>query len=324
MFFSLRSLDVEYLDNKVFVLGIDGFDWNLLQSFIQQDQLPTFKKLLNDGVGGELTTTIPPITGSAWASLVTGKNPGKHGVFDFFYRQENTYDMTPINSSNRMGKSIWDILSKRRKKVVVVNIPGTYPPQKVSGIMITGKLTPSEKEVFTYPPSLSSELRRKGYIIHMTEVYSESNGDTFLRDVYHTLEKRTKIALDLIKSHDWDFFIANFDCVDEVQHWFWQYMDSRKNRLNSQKVRKYEKAILQIYKKMDKILEEFLMNLDEETTIMVVSDHGFGPQYGLIHLNNWLMDIGLVRLKKDLSSRIKFWLFKHGLSPQTLYNFVAM
>jgi len=319
----MRQLDVKYAGKKVFVLGIDGFDWNLLKSYIQQDQLPTFKKLLDEGVGGELTTTIPPITGSAWSSLVTGKNPGKHGIFDFFHRKGGTYDMTPINSSDRCEKSIWDILSKKRKKMVVMNIPGTYPPKKVSGVMVTGKLTPSEKNIFTYPPSLSSRLRIKNYIIHIKEVYSDRNEEDFLKDVYYTLEKRVEVALNLLNSYEWDFFIVNFDCVDEVQHWFWQYMDSRRNGLNSQKVRKYKKAILQIHQKMDQVLKEFLRNLDEKTTVMIVSDHGFGPQYGLIHLNNWLMDHGLLMLKKNLSSKVKFWLFRHGFSPQTLYNLLT-
>lgn len=316
-------LDVKDVGNKVFVLGIDGFDWKLLRSYIEERHLPRFKRLLNEAVGGGLTSTIPPITGSAWASLVTGKNPGKHGIFDFFYRQDGTYDMTPVNSSNRCEKAIWDILSKKCKRVVVVNIPGTYPPQKVRGVMVTGKLTPSEKNVFTYPPSLSSKLREKNYIIHMREVYSEGNGDFFLRDVYRTIERRMEITLNLLNSYDWDFFMVNFDGVDEVQHWFWQYMDSRKNSLNYQRVRRYEKAILQIYQEMDKVLGRFLRNLDERTTVLIVSDHGFGPQYGLVHLNNWLMDLGLLRLKKNLSSRVKFWLFRHGFSPQTLYNLVT-
>ncbi|RLI46364.1 hypothetical protein DRO69_03290, partial [Candidatus Bathyarchaeota archaeon] len=151
----------------------------------------------------------------------------------------------------------------------------------------------------------------------------EGNEDNFLRDLYHTAEKRTEITLDLLKNYEWDFFIVNYDCVDEVQHWFWHYMDSRKNNLNYQKVKKHEKAILKIYQKMDEILKKFLRNLDEKTAVMIVSDHGFGPQYGLIHLNNWLMNLGLLKLKKNLSTKVKFWLFKHGFSPQSLYNLVT-
>ena len=135
----------------MFVLGIDGFDYKLLKSYTQQGQLPTFKKLLNEGTSGELTSTIPPITGSAWSSLVTGKNPGKHGIFDFFHRQKDTYDMTPINSSDRCERGIWDILSEKDRKIIVVNIPVTYPPQKVKGIMVTGKLTPVSYTHLTLP-----------------------------------------------------------------------------------------------------------------------------------------------------------------------------
>jgi len=320
---SLRFLDVKNVGNKVFVLGIDGFDWKLLRSYIKQGHLPTFKKLLNEGAGGRLTSTIPPITACAWTSLVTGKNPGKHGIFDFFHRQKDTYNMIPINSSNWCEKSIWEIMSEENKKVVVINVPMTYPPQKVRGIMITGKLTPSEKSVFTYPSSFSSELRREGYRIEPEEVYSKNNENDFLMDVYRTLEKQTEVTLKFLKNYEWDFFMVNFDYVDEIQHFFWHYTDSRKHSSNSQKVRKCEKAILQIHQKMDEVLKEFLENLDEKTTVIVVSDHGFGPHYGLIHLNNWLIDLGLLKFKENLSSKIKFWLFKHGFSPQDIYNMLS-
>jgi predicted AlkP superfamily phosphohydrolase/phosphomutase len=303
--------------NRVFLFGIDALDWPLLNNYVSQGLLPNFEKLIKSGVGSCLTSTMPPITGSAWSSMVTGKNPGKHGIFDFFYRKKDSYNMVPINSSDRHGKALWDILSEYRKKVIIVNVPGTFPPNKVNGILISGKLTPSEQHVFTYPPQLSETLRKRGYIIHMREIYSEGNKDAFLKDVFYTVDVRSETMLNLMKEYDWDFFMINFDGVDEVEHWYWDKMDDRRTG------NEYRDAIQRIYQKMDSILEKIIATLDEETTILVASDHGAGPQYGLIHLNQLLLKQGFIKIKDDVVSRLKLWMFTHGFCPHFAYNLIT-
>jgi len=151
----------------------------------------------------------------------------------------------------------------------------------------------------------------------MKEIYSEGNKDAFLKDVFHTVDVRSETMLNLMKEHDWDFFMINFDGVDEVEHWYWDKMDGR--RASDE----YKDAIQRIYQKMDSILEKIMTTLDKETTILVSSDHGAGPQHGLIHLNQLLLRQGFIKIKGDVVSRIKLWMFKHGFCPNFVYNLIT-
>ncbi len=115
------------LKRKVFVLGLDGASPDVINSLIDNGRLPSFKLLKDGGVFGKLRTTIPPITGSAWSSFMTGKNPGKHGIFDFTYRKEGKYELSPINARMREGEAFWSIATEAERKVCIFNVPVTYP-----------------------------------------------------------------------------------------------------------------------------------------------------------------------------------------------------
>ncbi len=112
---------------------------------------PHLSCLKDGGVFGKLRTTIPPITGSAWSSFMTGKNPGKHGIFDFTYRKEGKYELSPINARMREGEAFWSIATEAERKVCIFNVPVTYPPDPVNGIMVSGMLTPSSRAIIPIP-----------------------------------------------------------------------------------------------------------------------------------------------------------------------------
>src|SRR4030042_920415 len=179
---------------KVFILGLDGAGREIIDSLIGLGKLPAFRKLKEGGVMGRLRTTIPPITGSAWSSFMTGKNPGKHGIFDFIHRKEGTYQLSPINARLREGRPFWSWASDAGKKICVFNVPVTYPPEKLNGMMVTGMLTPSNKTDYTFPLSLAKELDRvtQGYRIHITESYSKGGEERFLKHLEEMTEKRKK------------------------------------------------------------------------------------------------------------------------------------
>jgi predicted AlkP superfamily phosphohydrolase/phosphomutase len=144
--------------NKVYVLGIDGGSFALLDRWLQEGELPHLQAIMANGVSGELESSLPPVTAPAWTSFMTGKNPDKHGVYDFMLPAEQSYAYYPINAYSRRGKALWEIISEVGRRVAVLNVPTTYPPRPVNGVLISDFLTPSGKRDFTYPQSLLEEL----------------------------------------------------------------------------------------------------------------------------------------------------------------------
>ncbi|RLA92653.1 MAG: hypothetical protein DRG25_05965 [Deltaproteobacteria bacterium] len=146
---------------KVLVLCIDGATFRLLNPFIAEGYLPTIKKLKEEGTSGTLFSSIPPMTAPAWSNMITGKNPGKHRIGEFLIKKPGTYEEVVINSTFRDSEAVWDILGENGIKVGVLNIPTTYPPTKVNGVMICGFLSPTRKRDFVYPPGLLDEIEKK-------------------------------------------------------------------------------------------------------------------------------------------------------------------
>jgi len=307
---------------KVFILGLDGASPEIIELLIDQGKLPTFKKLKEEGVMGRLRTTIPPITGSAWSSFMTGKNPGKHGIFDFIRRREGTYYLMPINAEFREGRSFWSWASDAGRRVCIFNVPITYPPEKVNGVMVSGMLTPSNKTDYTYPPYVAGELDQVtgGYQIHIKESYSKGGEERFLAHLYEVTGKRIKAMEYLFKLEDWDLFIAIFQGIDVLQHELWHCWDPNHFRHDPSQ-EKYLEAIPECYQKMDAVLKRILEDwINPERTLIVMSDHGAGRLQKLLYINNYLMEKGFLKLKKGIRTSIKNILFRSGLVPMTFYH----
>jgi len=143
---------------KVVLIGVDGATPDLIDKWVNEGKLPNFQKLRENGTWGKLKSTTPPFSAPAWTSIVTGCNPGKHGIYGF----ESTGTLEPhlINSRHRKVPAIWSFLTSIGMKSIVVNVPGTYPPEKINGAMITGLLTPSRDSNFTYPKDIKERLTK--------------------------------------------------------------------------------------------------------------------------------------------------------------------
>ena len=310
------------MGKKVFILGLDGASPDIIGSLIQEGRLPSFKAMMDGGVSGKLRTTIPPITGSAWSSFMTGKNPGKHGIFDFTYRKDGTYELSPISARMREGKSFWSIASEVGKKVCVFNVPVTYPPDAVNGVMVSGMLTPSSRDDYTHPKSVASELDRVTgkYQIHITESYSENREERFLKHLYEVTLKQKKSMDFLLEREEWDLFVAVFQGIDVLQHELWHTYD-RQHFRHGQHEEQYIDTIPKFYEFMDRVLGEVMNWCDKHgSTLIVMSDHGAGPLRKLLYVNNFLIKKGFLRLKRGATTRFKYLLFRLGMAPMTFYH----
>jgi predicted AlkP superfamily phosphohydrolase/phosphomutase len=288
---------------KLFIAGIDGATFTIIEPLLKKGELPTFKKIMAQGVHGTLTSTQPPQSSVAWPSFMTGVNPGKHGVFAFWDRPHGTFYRPLISSKSIRARTIWEILNGHGLRSIVLNHPITYPPYRIDGCMIGGLLTPSEESIFTYPPSLHTELIAEigDYRIdyELLELIKDRSPVAILKHLYYMLEKRKEAALYLMKHHPWDVFCVVFTITDRIQHFFWKWIDSTGQPSTDPLREKYSRVIFQCYKRIDGILEELLHRLPKETTVCLMSDHGFGSKVKNVHLNQWLRESGFLDIKKD-------------------------
>ena len=264
---------------RVLVIGIDSSPLSLLSPWVEGGQLPAFGKILKSGSYGDLYSRIP-VTPVAWSTIYTGKNPGKHGIIGFRNHKPGTYDEVSVNSTIRDGLDVWEIAGAQGKKVVVVNAPLTYPPKPVNGYLVCGFMAPGTEHEFTYPESLGREIKEAvpGYRIGTAPSYLKG---LYLKELNKTVEMVGDAAVMLLKKVDWDLAFVVFKETDEVQHSFFDRPD----------------AMLGLYQRVDRFAREFMELAGEDTTVLVVSDHGGEPVYKRFNVAEYLRREGLMKLK---------------------------
>lgn len=278
---------------------------NLIHPWVKEGRLPGFNRLIGEGTSGDLLSSIPPVTAPAWTSFMTGKNPGKHNLFDFVEHMNGSYEISYTNSSSRCSDTIWRILSDSGKKVGVINIPMTFPPEDINGFFISGLDTPDENSDFVYPREIRKKLEEIfGKIMldirHLSHMDSDRVRDKVIEELEALEEQRKNISLYLLKNYDVDVFMIVFNATDQVQHHFWHYMDKSHPLHDPEGHRKYGEAIYKIYKKIDKNMLDIFEALGNDVVYIVMSDHGAGPVGSVqVFLNNYLQQIGVLKYKTD-------------------------
>ena len=285
--------------HRVLVIGLDGATLELIEPWARAGHLPNFARLLEEGSSGQLMSTIPPVSPAAWSSFMTGKNPGKHGVFDFTVRDFGTYGIKVALRPTE--PTVWGLLSALGKRVCVVNVPQCYPPEPVNGYMVTGLGTPSQR-VFTYPDELTQTLRQEGYPLAVAATLRRDGPAAFEQGVHHVAERVTDTAVKLMDEMDWDFSMVVLRLTDEIPHYFWHWMVPH-HPAHCSSDALHSEAVLRCYQKADELVGKLLAKaVDGRTTCLIMSDHGFGPLHKDVYLNEWLRQQGLLQLRARPSS----------------------
>lgn len=310
------------MQRRVLVIGLDGATLQLILPWVSQGKLPNFQRLMKEGSCGVLQSTIRPASPQAWSSFITGKNPGKHGIFGFFEKVKNSYRITFINARCRAGDSLWQILSRNGLRIAVMNVPITYPPEKVNGIFISGMDTPGVESQFTYPPDLYDEIRKNvGEYIFEAGMWGYITGGRYpeaLARLDYVIEQQFKTAKYLYEKEKWDFFMMVFTAPDRVQHNFWKYMDPTHPLYSEEDNRKYGNAIEKVYIALDEKIGKFLEVIDDNTAVMLMSDHGMGKNTDKVFfLNRFLETKGILKFK-DISQKPIISMMKKFIFVDTL------
>ncbi|UCD70666.1 MAG: alkaline phosphatase family protein [Syntrophobacterales bacterium] len=282
---------------KVLILGLDCAPPELVFDRWAGD-LKNLGSLMEKGIYGELESTIPPITVPAWTSMMTGKSPGTLGFYGFRNRANYSYDgMLFANSLYVKEDTVWDVLSRERKRSVVIGVPQTYPPKPLNGCLITSFLTPDTTCQYTYPPELRGEVEALvgEYLIDVDNFRTDEK-DHLLRQIYEMTERRFRVAKHLMTTQRWDFFIVVEIGLDRIHHGFWKFFD--KGHRKYQPGSKYEGVIKDYYLYLDQQVGEILSMAGKDTAIIAVSDHGAKRMEGGICINEWLMEKGYLILEE--------------------------
>jgi predicted AlkP superfamily phosphohydrolase/phosphomutase len=298
--------------SPIVVVGLDSASFDVIGPWLEAGKLPNLQELIEEGVSGKLRSTIHPMSGPAWASFMTGKNPGKHGIFDWTRHVDGNYEASLIDSTSLQSKTLWQIANEAGFTAGVVNVPVTYPPHAVDGYLVSGLLTPSTKLDFTSPPQLADEVHRAadGYVIHGQEWYVEGKEAACIENSLATLNKRGRAVVHLLRVHPCDLNVFVFTETDSIQHRFWKYMDPSFPGYK-QEYAQHADAVLHVFREADRVLGQILAHLPEDAAVIVMSDHGAGPLHKLVFINRWLMHLGLLKLKDRPATHLKRWLIKH-------------
>jgi predicted AlkP superfamily phosphohydrolase/phosphomutase len=269
---------------KVLIIGLDGATFEVIKPLASCGKLPTFKFLLENGAHGILKSTIPFLTIPAWPSFYTGKNPGKHGVFDFLTVHNFDPKERRVRSAKDIkSKSLWKILSENKKKSLVFNVPLTYPPEEINGILVGGMLSVIDKN-FAYPEKINEILKNQNYKIDFdVSEFVEKEEPEAVSDLINLEEKRFNIWKTFYTARTWDFSMIVFQSSDVVCHNLWPKQN----------------YVLKIYQHLDSILLRMLDLIDNETTLLLMSDHGFSGKEKTVNILAWLANEGYLVYKKS-------------------------
>ena len=300
---------------RTVLFGVDGLTFRVLHPLMERGDLPNFHKLKESGCEAILESKYPPVTPAAWTSISTGMKPATHGVYDFWEYEEQHKPGTPrtahVQTRRKGAKAIWNILSEYGKQVLVINVPVTYPPEAVNGVMISGYLTPSSQVNFTYPQSFKEELYREvpNYQIDLDheDMFCGKAGRLIDATLKMT-ENRVKLTLYLMKEKPWDFCYVAFVGADRLQHPLWEDIMTMDTRAT------------EYFRLLDAGLGLILEQLTPEDSLFVVSDHGFQGATRFFDINEYLSSIGLLKLetssqqnKSIHSANLKYTLKQMGL-----------
>lgn len=283
---------------RTLIIGLDGATFDLITPWAQAGYLPHLSKLMEDGTYGPLPAWPNMNSAAAWSSIITGCNPGQHGVYDFgSAAPQRGLKWHPTTAADRRKDPFWRLLSTAGQTVGVINVPISYPADTVNGFMVSGMDTPDVYSPgFTHPPGLYDQLRHAGinYVIDVSNLreLSRREPDQIPPSIKQMVETRTRTLLYLMKAYPWDMVMAVFVATDRMQHYYWPNEPVSDEHSGWTPLR-------QLYQQIDAHIGEVLKHIDANTTVLVLSDHGFGPlrptQGGL---NALLARLGFLRYRQ--------------------------
>ncbi len=290
---------------RVLLLGLDCASPSLIfEQF--KSHLPTLTSLMNRGTWGNLTSSTPCITVPAWASMTSSRDPGVLGIYGFRNRAAHDYDSLFVADGRYIKqKRIWDYVGEAGGESVVLNVPQTYPVMPISGHLVSGFLTTDTGTQFAYPAIFKQEVL-KHFPDYQFDVRDFRNVDRsqLLQQLIELTHIQYELLHHTLMNKNWQFAMHVNISLDRIHHAFWRYHDPqhRLHEVDSP----FSTVILDYYKLVDEWLGRIIADLDDDTAIIVASDHGVKRMDGAIAINEWLWQNGWLVLKQSPDGITRF------------------
>jgi len=260
--------------------------FDMLKNFADTGIMPNTRELIAQGIFKKMHSSIPEVSSVAWSSMITGKNPGQHGIFGFMDLFPNSYKTRFPNFNDLKAPPFWD---QWKGKSVIINVPSTYPVRKTNGVLISGFVSVDfEKSV--YPKSLIPRLKDLDYRLDVDSQKAHSSMDLFLVDLDKTLDARIKAYRYLWQTQHWQTFMLVFTGTDRLMHFLWDAYEDKNH--------KYHNLFLEHFRKIDQAVGEIIARSSDNDLLIMHSDHGFERLQNDVYISYPLIQNGLLRFKQ--------------------------
>lgn len=301
--------------NRTLLLGLDGATFTILDPLMERGLMPSLKTLVARSARADLMSTVNPLTPLAWTTLITGRTPGHHGVFDFV-RVEQTGDYPTFRlatSSDVRCPTLWSMLSDRGLVSISMNFPVMFPPRPFNGFMIPGFVPRRHLQRAMYPKELYARLSKvPGVDLQQLPVdFEEERRSVQVLETERQEEwvrfhiRREKqwflVMQHLMQTEPWSLAAVIFDGVDKLQHTLWRYLDE--NVWVESKATAHDRKIrglcLDYFRQLDDLVAGLIEIAGPQARVVVSSDHGFGPSDEIFYVNTWLEQNGYLKFRDD-------------------------
>ena len=288
-------------NKKVLVIGLDGVPYSFLIHPKNTGQFPRMQALFQEHQGSihRMRSVIPTISSVAWSSFMTGRNPAKHNIYGFIDRNPDPFESFIPTGSTMRCSTLWHILSEAQKRVVVINVPVTYPPKPVNGVLIAGFLA-TKLEKCAYPPSTVPHLQELGYRIDVDAWLARKDKKKFLEELFLTLERRFTTAEYFLQKEEWDYFHLHIMGTDRINHFLWDAWENDDPELGAEFIRYYQKIDTYIGQIHDRFIQP-----NPDMYFILLSDHGFCKIRQEVFINQWLQEKGWLKFTSKKPASLK-------------------
>ncbi len=282
---------------RVVVVGLDGTPYTFAQRMMQEGRMPNLERIVREAGLARMNSVYPTVSSVAWSSYMTGVNPARHGIFGFIDRKAGTYETTIPTAQRMTSKTLWEMLSEAGRRVIVINVPVTYPPREVNGILIGGFLSP-KLERAVYPPQKAELIQSLGYRIDTDAWLARESKDKLFEDVLDCLARREKTLLHLMDNEPWDFCQCHIMETDRLYHFSWEQYDTDDPT--------YAPRFYEVIQRIDEMLGKVLERVERAgAELVVLSDHGFCTLKYEVYVNTWLAEKGWLALPDPKPERVQ-------------------
>lgn len=294
---------------KTVIIGLDGIPYGMIKNFAETGVMPNTAELINQGIFRKMQSSIPEVSSVAWSSIITGENPGQHGIFGFMDLFPNSYKMRFPNYNDLKAPPFWE---KRSRRAVIINVPSTYPVREMNGVHVSGFVS-IDLQKAVYPSFLISKLEELDYRLDVDSEKAHKSIDLFLSDLDKTLDARIECYRYLWDNQDWATFMLVFTGTDRLMHFLWDAYEDKEH--------KYHDLFIEHFGKIDRTIGEIGERIDDKDLLIILSDHGFERLEKDVYVNYLLREKGFLQFKnnKPELASIDFRTKAFALDPARIY-----